>query len=293
MAAITSDNHGLRLVTRYAVLVLVAIIFIFPLLFMAMSSLKPDQQLLNDTNSLRAFLPVGDLSLQNYWDAFERAPIGVFVMNSVLVTGTTVIFSLFVCSLAAFSFVFLDWRGRGLIFSILLATLIIPYETIFIPLLLMASQLPWIGTGGFEIGWLNTYRVQIIPFIADGLTIFLFVQYFRDLPKELIEASRVEGASWWQIYRKVVMPLAGPVLATAAILKFLFMYNQYLWPLMVVQEEAIRPVMVGLGYFTSQLNVPWGEVMAYLTLITVPVLAFYLMLQRAFIASIASTGVKG
>lgn len=293
MATVSTDNRGLRLAMRYAVLVLVAIIFVFPLLFMAMSSLKPDQQLLSDTSSLRAFLPVGDISFDNYTAAFDRAPIGVFVLNSVLVTGLTVLLTLFVCSLAAFSFVYLDWRGRDVIFAVLLATLIIPYETIFIPLLLMASQLPWIGADGLEIGWLNTYRVQIVPFIADGLSIFLFVQYFKDLPKELIEASRVEGASWWHIYRKVVMPLSGPVIATAAILKFLFMYNQYLWPLMVVQAEEIRPVMVGLGYFTDQLNVPWGEVMAYLTIITVPVLAFYLSLQRVFIASVASTGVKG
>ncbi len=293
MALVTPDNHGLRLWTRYAVLVLVAIIFIFPVVFMAMSSLKPDQQLLSDTNSLRAFLPVGDISFQNYSDAFDRAPIGVFVFNSVVITGVTVLFTLFVCSLAAFSFVFLDWAGKGLIFSILLATLIVPYETIFIPMLLMVSQLPWIGAEGLEWGWLNTYRVQIIPFIADGLSIFLFVQYFKDLPRELIEASRVEGASWWTIYRRVVMPLSGPVIATAAILKFLFMYNQFLWPLMVVQAEEIRPVMVGLGYFTDQLNVPWGEVMAYLTIITIPVLAFYLSLQRVFIASVASTGVKG
>jgi len=293
MALVSPDNHGLRLWTRYAVLGLVAVIFVFPLLFMAMSSLKPDQQLLSDTNSLRAFLPVGDISLQNYTDAFERAPIGVFVFNSVLITGVTVLLTLFVCSLAAFAFVFLEWSGRGVVFSILLATLIIPYETIFIPLLLMVSQLPWIGAGGLEWGWLNTYRVQILPFVADGLSIFLFVQYFKDLPRELIEASRVEGASWWTIYRKVVLPLSGPVIATAAILKFLFMYNQYLWPLMVVQAEEIRPVMVGLGYFTDQLNVPWGEVMAYLTIITVPVLAFYLSLQRVFIASVASTGVKG
>ena len=95
------------------------------------------------------------------------------------------------------------------------------------------------------------------------------------------------------IYRKVVMPLSGPVLATAAILESLKMYNeQYLWPLIVVQDEAHRPIMVGLGYF-FQLNVAWGELMAYLTLISVPVLAFYLFMQRAFIASIASTGVKG
>lgn len=292
MAHTGSDNHGLRLFVRYAVLVLIAVIFIFPLVFMLMSSLKPDQQLLIDTKSLAAFLPVGDISLDNYAAAFRRAPVGLFVFNSVLVTGITVLLSLLVCSAAAFAFVFIDWRGRELILAVILATLIVPFETIAIPLLLIASKLPWIGLDGFTIGWLNSYQVQIVPFIADGLTVFLFVQYFKDLPGELIEAARVEGASWWQVYRRVVMPLAGPVLATAAILKFLAMYNQYLWPLMVVQQEAYRPVMVGLQYF-FQLNRAWGEIMAYLSMITVPVLAFYLFLQRAFIASIASTGVKG
>jgi multiple sugar transport system permease protein len=257
-----------------------------------MSSLKPDQQLLIDTESLAAFLPVGDISLDNYSAAFRRAPVGLFVFNSVLVTGVTVLLSLVACSAAAFAFVFIDWRGRELLLTIILATLIVPFETIAIPLLLISANLPWIGFDGLTYGWLNSYQVQIVPFIADGLTIFLFVQYFKDLPGELIEAARVEGASWTQIYTKVVIPLAGPVLATAAILKFLAMYNQYLWPLMVVQQEAYRPVMVGLQYF-FQLNRAWGEIMAYLSLITVPVLAFYLFLQRAFIASIASTGVKG
>ena len=292
MAAVNPDNQGLRLAVRYAVLILIALIFIGPILFMVMSSFKPDLQLLQDTSSLRAFLPVGELNLDNYREAFERAPVRLFVINSVIVTGVTVLLSLLICSLAAFSFVYLDWKGRDVILSVILATLIIPFETIAIPLLLLVSKLPWIGLEGFEIGWLNTYRVQIIPWIADGLTIFLFVQYFKSLPGELIEASRVEGATWFQIYYRVVMPLSGPVLATAAILKFLVMYNQYLWPLIVVQQEQYRPVMVGLQYF-FQLNTAWGEIMAYLTLITVPVLAFYLVLQRAFIASIASTGVKG
>jgi multiple sugar transport system permease protein len=290
--AISADNHGLRLAVRYVVMGLIAVIFIFPLVFMVMSSLKPDGQLLADTASLRAFLPVGDISLDNYWAAFKRAPIALFVMNSVIVTGVTVALSLFLCSTAAFAFVFVSWKGRDLILTIILATLIVPFETIAIPLLLISSKLPWIGFDGLTIGWLNSYRVQIIPFIVDGLTIFLFVQFFKDLPGDLIEAARVEGASWFQIYRRVVMPLSGPVLATAAILKFLVMYNQYLWPLMVVQEEGYRPVMVGLQYF-FQLNRAWGEIMAYLSLITVPVLAFYLYLQKAFIASIASTGVKG
>lgn len=293
MAQVARENTGLRLAVRYAVLLLVAAVFIFPLIFMMVSSLKPDLQLLQDTRSLRAFLPVGDISLDNYVAAFQRAPIGRFMLNSVFVTVVTVSLSLAVCSVAAFAFTFLHWTGRDTILSIVLATLIIPFETIAIPLLLEVSRLPWIGAEGIEWGWLNTYRVQIIPWVVDALTIFLFVQYFKDLPKELIEAARAEGASWWQVYYKIVMPLSGPVVATAAILKSLTMYNnQYLWPLIVVQDEAHRPIMVGLGYF-FQLNVAWGELMAYLTLISVPVLAFYLFLQRAFIASIASTGVKG
>ncbi|MEL6463536.1 MAG: carbohydrate ABC transporter permease [Pseudomonadota bacterium] len=293
MAAVSSDNRGLRLAIRYLVLCLVALVFLFPLVFMLVSSLKPDAQLLRDTGSLRAFLPVGDISLDNYRDAFARAPIGRFVLNSIIVTVITVTLSLIFCSLAAFSFVFLQWWGRAALLAVVVSTLIIPFETIAIPLLLIVSKLPWVGFEGYEVGWLNTYRVQIIPWIADALTIFLFVQYFKDLPRELIEAARVEGASWGQIYWRIVIPLSGPVIATGAILKTLKMYNeQYLWPLITVQSEAYRPVMVGLGYF-FQLNIAWGEVMAYLSLITVPVIVFYLILQRAFIASIASTGVKG
>ncbi len=288
----TTAKAPKNVVWRYAVLTLVALIFCFPVVFMMMSSLKPDLQLLTDTESIRAFLPVGDISLDNYYAAFRRAPVGLFVFNSVFVTGTTVLLCLFLCSLAAFSFVFLEWKGRDVILTAIIATLIVPFETIAIPMLMLVNKLPWIGASGFEIGWLDSYHVQIVPLIADGLSIFLFVQYFKDLPRELIEAARIEGASWWQIYAKVIMPLAGPVLATAAILKFLAMYNQYLWPLISVQAEQYRPVMIGLEYF-FQLNIAWGEVMAYLTLITLPVLAFYLALQRAFIASIASTGIKG
>lgn len=282
----------MSLLLRYSLLTAIALIFIFPIVFMLVSSLKPDLQLLSDTSSLRAFLPVGHISLDNYFAAFRRAPVGLFIFNSVLVTVVTVALSLFICSLAAFSFAFLNWRGRDVVLSIIIATLIVPFETIAIPLLMLVNNLPWIGPEGVTIGWLNSYHVQIVPWIADGLTIFLFVQYFKDLPRELIEAARLDGATWFDVYRRVIVPISGPVFATAAILKFLAMYNQYLWPLMVTQSEQFRPVMVGLQYF-FQLNIAWGEVMAYLSLITVPVLVFYLFLQRAFIASIASTGIKG
>lgn len=286
------QDHLLLTIGRYLPLIVLALIFIFPLVFMVMSSFKPAMQLLTDTTSIAAFLPVGDISLDNYLAAFRRAPIGLFIFNSVLVTALTMVGSLFLCSLAGFAIVFIEWKGRNLVLAAIVATMIIPFEAVVIPMLLLVSKLPWIDGSGLSFGWLNSYQVQIIPFIADGLTVFLFVQYFRSLPGELIEAAQVEGASWWQIYRRVVMPLAGPVVATAAILKFLAMYNQYMWPLMVVQDEAYRPVMIGLQYFYQE-SVPWGEVMAYLSIITAPVLIFYTFLQRAFIASIAATGVKG
>lgn len=142
MSMISADNRGLRLATRYAVLTLIALIFVFPLVFMVMSSLKPDQQLLVDSGSLRAFLPVGDISLNNYTAAFDRAPVATFVFNSVLVTGVTVLLSLFICSAAGFAFVFVRWKGRETLLALLLATLILPFETIAIPMLLMVAHLP-------------------------------------------------------------------------------------------------------------------------------------------------------
>jgi multiple sugar transport system permease protein len=194
--------------------------------------------------------------------------------------------------MAAYAIALLRWRGQAIILAVIVATFIVPFETFAVPLLLMVSRLPWIGIEGLQQGWINSYHVQIIPFLADAFSIFLFVQFFKSLPRDLIEAARIDGASWFQIYRSVIVPVSGPVFATAAILRFQTMWNQYLWPLMTVQEERFRPVMVGLQYF-FQLDIAWGEVMAYLSTITIPVLIIFLALQRAFIESIASTGIKG
>jgi multiple sugar transport system permease protein len=271
---------------------LLALLFLFPIVFMFMSSLKPTEQLLRDSASFRAFLPVGDVSFDNYKDAFERAPVFRFIFNSILVTSITVIFGLIVNSLAGFAIAIPRWRGKGIVLGLIIAVLIVPFETIAVPLLLMVSKLPSIGAEGLTQSWINTYHVQIIPFIAHAFSIFLFVQFFSSLPNALVEAAKIDGASWWQIYRRVIVPISGPVFATAAILTFLPMWNQYLWPLMVVQSEEIRPVMVGLQYFFQQ-NIVWGEVMAFLSIITIPVLIFFLALQRTYIESIAESGIKG
>lgn len=293
----TSQNvkgrwHNVGVAARYILMSLLAIIFLFPIVFMLVSSLKPDLQILRDSSSLRAFLPVGELSFENYTEAFERVPTALFIFNSVLVTSVTVILGLFINSMAGFALACLRWQGKNAVLTLIIATLIVPFETIAIPLLLIVSRLPWLGAEGLTWGWLNSYHVQIIPFIASAFSIFLFVQFFKSLPPELIEAARIDGASWFQIYSQIIVPISGPVFATVGILTFLPMWNQYLWPIMVVQSEGYRPVMVGLQYF-FQLNVAWGEIMAYLSVITIPVLLLFLSLQQAFVESIASSGIKG
>jgi multiple sugar transport system permease protein len=197
--------------------------------------------------------------------------------------------------MAAFALSRMRWRGRKIVFAAILATLIVPFETFALPMVWWVNKLPWLSfDNGLAVtqGWLDTYQVQIIPFLASAFSIYLFYQYFDTIPRELDEAARMDGAGWFGIYSRVVMPLAGPAVATVSILTFLPAWNAYLWPLMVVQSEEYRPVMTGIQYFFL-LNVSWGQVMAYATMITVPVLVLFVAFQRSFISSIASSGVKG
>ena len=285
-----------RKVLGYLPMVLLALFFLFPLVFMFVSSLKPDAQILSDIDSPQAFLPVGDISLDNYSGVFERVPVARFIFNSVLVTTLIVGLGIIVNSMAGFALSRLEWGGRKVLLTVIIATLIVPFETIAIPMVYWVSKLPTIvmenGVPMYDFGWLNSYHVQVIPFIANAFSIFLFTQYFSTIPKSFDEAARIDGAGWLTIYRKIIVPLSGPAFATVAILTFLPAWNQYLWPLMVVQQEDLRPVMVGMQYF-FQINPAWGEVMAYTSLITLPVLVMFLAFQRAFVSSIASSGVKG
>lgn len=273
-----------------------AVLFLFPILFMFVSSLKPDQQIFGDLSSIAAFLPIGNISMDNYAAVFDRVPAARFLVNSIGISAITVVAGILVNSLAAFALSRMRVRGKTVILTLIIATLIVPFETLALPLVWWVNQLPSFELTEFGFlftkGWIDTYQVQIIPFIANAFSIYLFHQYFESIPKELDEAARMDGAGWFRIYRQVVMPLSGPAIATVAILTFLPAWNSYLWPLMVVQTEELRPVMVGVQYF-FQLNVSWGEVMAYSTLITLPVVALFIAFQRSFVNSIASSGVKG
>ncbi|WP_405468036.1 carbohydrate ABC transporter permease [Streptomyces canus] len=286
----------LRSLTVQTARIALALFFAFPIVFMLVSSLKPDQQIFGDLDGVKAFLPVGHLSLDNYSGVFDRVPAARFLLNSIGISAVTVVLGIFVNSLAAFALSRMRWRGKKIVLAAVIATLIVPFETFALPLVWWVNQLPWLQVNGFHLslteGWLDTYQVQILPFVANAFSIFLFHQYFQSIPKELDEAAVIDGASWFGIYRRIVMPLSGPAIATVAILTFLPAWNSYLWPLMVVQSENLRPVMVGIQYF-FQLNPSWGQIMAYSSMITVPVLALFVAFQRVFVSSIASSGVKG
>ncbi|MCI5826226.1 MAG: carbohydrate ABC transporter permease [Arcanobacterium sp.] len=281
----------------YTGLILAAAIAVFPLLFMVSSSLKADdQQIFADLASWRAFFPVGELTLDNYAGVNDRVPAVRFFINSIIVTLAIVLLGLFVNSLIGFAIARIRFRGSKFVLSLVLATLMVPFETIAVPMIYWVSKLPTISWAkdGFLLsqGMLNTYQVQILPFVANALAIFLFVQQFKTIPKEFDEAAKVDGASWFTIYLKIIVPMSKSTFATVAIILMLPAWNSYLWPLMAVQQEDLRPVSVGMQYF-FQLNPEWGQIMAYATLITLPMLILFVIFQKAFVTSLASSGVKG
>jgi multiple sugar transport system permease protein len=282
----------------YLPMTLLAVFFLFPIVFMLASSLKSDHQIFADMDSFRAFLPVGDVSFANYSAVFDRVPFWRFLGNTLFVTFMVTALGLVVNSLCGYALARMRWKGRAVVFGFIIATLILPFDTTIVPMVYLVANLPWIGFEGIrpvlEIGWLNTYHVQIVPFIVNAFSIFLFAQYFKSLPKGLEEAAAMDGAGWLRTYWRIIVPLSKPVFATVTILTVVTSpatWNAYLWPLMTVQSEELRPVMVGVQYF-FQLDTSWGEVMAYISMITIPMVAVFIAFQRAFIQSIASAGMK-
>ncbi len=294
-------RRGLVLVGRffvYALMILIVFWTVFPIVFTIVSSLKTNRVIFEDPRSFNAFLPT-QFTLENYQGVFERVPFPRFLFNSTFVALTTVIFSVFVNSMAAFALARLRWRGRKLILTIIIALLIIPFEAIAIPLLIVVNQLPWLEfsfSGGLHIqltqSWLNTLHVQIFPFVADSFSIFLFYQAFLDVPRELDESALVDGATPLRIYWSIVLPLIRPTMATVAILQFLVRWNDYLWPVVAVPGEQSRPLTVGIASFYTQ-RPEWGQILAYASMITIPVLIVFLLFQKWFIRSVASSGIKG
>jgi multiple sugar transport system permease protein len=288
---LSSGRKYAWLILNYLLMILLAIFFLFPTVFMIVSSLKTDEnQLLQDLGSVNAFIPYGAISLQNYSDAFHRLPFGLYMFNSALIVTCILALGLVVNSLIAYALARIPFPGRKLIVVVIVALIFVPFESVAVPLLLMVNQFPWFDG---STTWIDSYQIQIIPFIADAFSIFLFYQFFMDIPKTLEETALVDGASRWHIYWHIVVPLSRPVFATVAIWQFLTHLGDFLWPLLATRGDTYRPLMVGMQAFFDQAPLRWGDVMAFASMIVIPVLIAFLLFQKWFLRSVASTGTKG
>ncbi|WP_395399861.1 carbohydrate ABC transporter permease [Pseudoduganella sp. UC29_106] len=273
-----------------------AIVFVTPLLFMVASSFKSEDAIFSNIASLSAYMPSESWSLDNYREIFSRSQLPSFLLNSAIIASSVVVGGVLLNSMLAFALCRLRWGGRQAVLAFVVALLVVPFEVIAIPLLSLVARLPWPaiehGALTLQTGWFNSLHVQIIPFLANAFCVFLFYQFFRDIPQELDEAAKMDGAGPWTLYWRIIMPNSGPVIATAAIVLFIAAWNQYLWPIMVVQGTGARPVQPGIQQFFGRSE-SWGQIMAYATVVTLPVLAVFLAFQRQFVASVVGSGIKG
>jgi multiple sugar transport system permease protein len=285
------QRERLSKLLQYGLHIALSAFFLFPLLFMFVSAFKSDEtQLLADMASLSAFWPSGELSLQNFSQVFERTAFTQAFMNSLFTVSMTVFLGIFVNSMLAYALARFHFKGREVLLSLVIALIIIPFEAVAVPLLLLVNQLPWFdGT----MGWLDSYQVQIIPFIANAFSVYLFYQFFVALPKDLEEAALMDGASFWRIYWSILMPLSKPVIATVAVLQFLGRWGDLLWPVMVVRGDKFATLPLAMQTFFGQFPRQWGDVMAFAAMATFPTLLVFLVFQRWFVRSAISSGIKG
>ena len=282
-------RRRLTLTVDYAIMIGLALFFLFPIVFMVVSSFKPEKVIFDDLKTIAwAFIP-REITLENYISVFRRVPFGQFMFNSAFIVLATVSAGLLVNSMIAFALARLRWKGKTVVLSLVIALSIVPLDAIVVPLLVLVNEFPWIDG---SIGWLDTLHVQIIPFIADAFSIFLFYQFFIGIPRDFDEAAYIDGGSPFAVYRRIIVPLSRPVFATVAILQALFLWSSYLWPLMATRGEASRPLTVGITSFYGQ-DVKWAQILAFASMITIPVLILFLLFQKWFVQSVAASGLKG
>jgi multiple sugar transport system permease protein len=259
-----------------------ALIFLAPVLFMLAGSLKPDDRVLVEAATLQAILPT-EISLNNYADVLSRVAFLRYLFNSLLITSTIVIAGLLINSLAGYVFARFVFPGRDLLFAFVLAIMIVPMESIAVPLFYEVSL----------FGWRDTYLVQILPFIANAFSIYLFYTFFIGLPRELEEAARLDGAGGLRTFISIIVPNSKPVFASVAILTFLTQWSSFLWPLMVTSGEAVRPLPLAIATFYTLPPLKWGDIFAFGVMMVLPVLIVFLIFQRYFVRGVAASGIKG
>lgn len=273
-----------RLATLGAYLALLAVttLFVAPVAVMVAGSLKPDARVLPEAGTWRGLVPEGP-TLDNYRDVLERVPFGRFLVNSLIINGAIVALGLVVNSALAYALARLRWRGRRLVLAGVLAVLVVPFEAIAVPLFYQLTAL----------GWRDTLLVQIVPFVANPLAVYLFYSFFLELPREIEEAARVDGAGPLRIFLSVVVPNSGPAYASVTIVTFLLYWGMYLWPLLMTTGPAVRPLPLAIASFHTLPPLAWGDIMAFGVMMVAPVVVVFVALQRWFVRGVATTGLKG
>ena len=264
----------------YLLLVAATVVIASPLAWMVLSSLKSPTQL---TSNPHALLP-SPWMWSNYPEAMGSMPYLRYLRNSLLLCAGSVTGTLLSCSLAAYGFARLKWRGRNAVFGILIATMLLPWHVTMIPRFLLLR----------ELGLYNTLAALWAPtFLGEAFYIFLLRQFFLTIPEELSEAARLDGLSEWGIYWQIILPLSKPALATVALLQFIASWNDFSGPLLYLSDPQKFPLAYGLQQFVSSYSDQTHLLLAASVLFTLPIVVLFMLTQRPFLKGIATTGIKG
>ncbi len=265
----------------HIILFALGLVISLPIIIAIFTSFTPLSRLLADSNNIWS-PPWG---LQGYVRAWTATPFGRYMVNSFVQTGVITIAQVLLSILAAYAFAMFSFRGRNLMFGVVLGSLMVPFELTFIPNFVLIS----------DLGWANTYQGLTIPFLASAFGVFLLRQFFMSLPKDLHDAAKIDGASDWYYLWRVVVPLSKGAIAALTIFSFLGAWNQYLWPLVITNEESMRTAQIGLRFFLANQEraTDWSAITAGATIVMLPTLLVFLVAQKQLVKGIAMSGLKG
>jgi multiple sugar transport system permease protein/putative chitobiose transport system permease protein len=261
----------------------VAIVFLLPLWWAVVSSLRPNNAVFRDVFpfTLKALLPI-PFSLEGYRGILEMG-FGQIVLNTLFVSCTTMVGGLLVNGAAGFAFAVFDFKGKKIILSLVVISFMLPFEAIAMPLYSVIDQL----------GWLDHVVALIVPGVANGLAIFLFYQFFSQIPRDYIEAAQLDGAGWLKILWHIFVPLSLPTCISAALLLFVFQWEAFLWPLLAMPSQEFKVIQVGMAAFQQQYQTLWSQLFAAsVVTAAIPILLIF-PLQRFYVQGLAGAGIKG
>ena len=276
------EKDILKRVLFYGVNAIVALIFVSPLLWMIAASLKPEAQIFSDMSNIRTFWPTA-ATRGNYVEVFTRVNMMKFILNSLFYVFVIVILDLAVNSVCGYALAKFNFPGKELLLTVVISLMVLPMEAIMLPLYKEVASL----------GWVNTWAGLIVPFVGKCFSIYMFRQFFLDIPDDLLEAAAIDGCGPIKTFFTIVMPISGTVYATIFILDFVAHWNDFMWPMLVVTGEDMRTIQLAIQTFFGSKPIHYGAIMASLTISAIPMLLMFVFLQKYYVEGIASTGIKG